>query len=72
MRKVVVECEGTAFRLSAGSRRGASPRTMACGASAEAAAPLPCSLPYSAASAMSSALPKWLNMPVKRLRSGGR
>ena len=29
-------------------------------------------LPYSAASAMSSAVPKWLNMPVKRLRSGGR
>ena len=28
--------------------------------------------PYSAASAMSSAVPKWLNMPVKRLRSGGR
>ena len=28
--------------------------------------------PYSAASAMSSVVEKWRNMPVKRLRSGGR
>ena len=29
-------------------------------------------VPYSAASAMPSADPKWLNMPANRLRSGGR